>query len=73
MLMEIQEAFSRLLDARQGITQATVTSATELTPQERAELAAALDKTHRRKSAGAIRDGCGADRRRGGAHRLDDL
>jgi F-type H+-transporting ATPase subunit delta len=44
MLVEIQEAFSRLLDARQGITQATVTSATELTPQERAELAAALTK-----------------------------
>ncbi|HLJ24404.1 MAG TPA: ATP synthase F1 subunit delta [Candidatus Acidoferrales bacterium] len=44
MLAEIQEAFSRLLDARQGITQATVTSATELTPQERAELAAALAK-----------------------------
>jgi F-type H+-transporting ATPase subunit delta len=44
MLAEIQEAFSRLLDARQGIVQATVTSATELTPQERAELAAALAK-----------------------------
>jgi len=44
MLAEIQEAFSRLLDARQGIVQATVTSATELTPQERAELAAALTK-----------------------------
>ncbi len=44
MLVEIQEAFSRLLDARQGITQATVTSATELTPQERAELAATLTK-----------------------------
>jgi F-type H+-transporting ATPase subunit delta len=44
MLQEIEQAFSRLLDARQGITQAAVTSATELTPQERAELAEALVK-----------------------------
>lgn len=44
MLIEIEQAFSRLLDARQGITQATVTSATELNPQERAELGAALAK-----------------------------
>jgi F-type H+-transporting ATPase subunit delta len=44
MLIEIQEAFSRLLDARQGIRQAQVTSATELTAKERAELGAALEK-----------------------------
>jgi F-type H+-transporting ATPase subunit delta len=44
MLVEIEQAFSRLLDARQGITQAKVTSATELTAQERAELSAALGK-----------------------------
>jgi F-type H+-transporting ATPase subunit delta len=44
MLIEIEQAFSRLLDARQGIVQATVTSATELTEKERAELAAALGK-----------------------------
>jgi F-type H+-transporting ATPase subunit delta len=44
MLIEIEQAFSRLLDARQGITQAAVTSATELTAQERAELGAALAK-----------------------------
>jgi F-type H+-transporting ATPase subunit delta len=44
MLVEIEQAFSRLLDARQGITQATVTSATELTVQERAELSSALGK-----------------------------
>jgi F-type H+-transporting ATPase subunit delta len=44
MLIEIEQAFSRLLDARQGITQATVTSATELTAQERAELGVALAK-----------------------------
>lgn len=44
MLVEIEQAFSRLLDARQGITQATVSSAADLTPQERAELAAALTK-----------------------------
>ena len=44
MLVEIEQAFSRLLDARQGITQAAVTSAAELTAQERAELGAALGK-----------------------------
>lgn len=44
MLMEIQEAFGRLLDARQGITQAKVTSAAELTSKERSELSAALAK-----------------------------
>jgi F-type H+-transporting ATPase subunit delta len=44
MLVEIQEAFSRLLDARMGITQAAVSSATELTAPERAELSAALTR-----------------------------
>ena len=44
MLIEIEQAFSRLLDARQGITQAKVTSATELTKKEREELGAALGK-----------------------------
>jgi F-type H+-transporting ATPase subunit delta len=44
MLIEIEQAFGRLLDARQGITQAAVTSATELTAAERAELSAALAK-----------------------------
>ena len=44
MLIEIEQAFSRLLNARQGITQASVTSATELSAQERAELGAALEK-----------------------------
>ena len=44
MLVEIEQAFSRLLDARQGITQAAVTSAMELTAEERAELGAALRK-----------------------------
>src|ERR1700688_884866 len=44
MLIEIEQAFSRLLDARQGITQATVTSATELTNKEREELGVALGK-----------------------------
>ena len=44
MLIEIEQAFSALLDARQGITQATVTSAAELTDEERAELDAALAK-----------------------------
>jgi F-type H+-transporting ATPase subunit delta len=44
MLIEIEQAFSRLLDARQGIVQATVNSATELTAPERAELGAALEK-----------------------------
>ena len=44
MLVEIEQAFSALLDARQGITQATVTSAADLTADERAELDAALAK-----------------------------
>lgn len=44
MLVEIEQAFSRLLDARQGITQARVTSATELNAKERDQLAAALGK-----------------------------
>ena len=44
MLLEIEQAFSRLLDARQGITQAAVTSASELSAQERAELVAVLEK-----------------------------
>lgn len=44
LLTEIQEAFSRVLDARLGITQASVTSAATLTDPERAELVAALAK-----------------------------
>jgi F-type H+-transporting ATPase subunit delta len=44
MLIEIQEAFSALLDARMGITQAQVTSANPLSDAERAELNAALAK-----------------------------
>jgi F-type H+-transporting ATPase subunit delta len=44
MLLEIEQAFSRLLDARQGITQALVTSAADLTPKEREQLGAALGK-----------------------------
>ena len=44
MLIEIEQAFSALLDARQGITQATVTSAAELTAPERAEIHGALAK-----------------------------
>ncbi len=44
MLIEIEQAFSALLDARQGITQATVTSSAELTSNEREQLGAALAK-----------------------------
>ena len=44
LLVEIEQAFSRLLDARQGITQAAVTSASALTDSERAELVAVLGK-----------------------------
>jgi len=44
LLVEIEQAFSRILDARQGITQAAVTSASELTPAQRAELVAVLAK-----------------------------
>ena len=44
VLIEIEQAFSALLDARQGITQATVTSPAELTVEERAELGVTLAK-----------------------------
>ena len=44
LLIEIEQAFSAILDARQGIMQATVTSAADLTPVERAEMDAALVK-----------------------------
>jgi len=44
MLVEIEQAFSRLLDARMGIMQAQVTSAAQLSDKERAELTAALTK-----------------------------
>jgi F-type H+-transporting ATPase subunit delta len=42
MLPEIEQAFSAMLDARLGITQATVTSATNLSAEERAELGRTL-------------------------------
>jgi len=44
MIEEIEQAFSRILDARQGITQASVASATELTAKEREQLSSALRK-----------------------------
>jgi F-type H+-transporting ATPase subunit delta len=49
LLIEIEQAFSAILDAREGIMQATVTSAAELTDQERAEVEAVLAKLTRRK------------------------
>ncbi len=44
ILEEIEQAFSRILDARQGITQAEVSSAAELSAKEREALSAALGK-----------------------------
>ncbi len=44
LLPEIEQAFSALLDARRGITEATVTSAADLTAKDRAELDAVLTK-----------------------------
>ena len=49
MLEEIEQAFSRILDARRGITQAAVTSAAELSAKERAELTAVLTKLTQEK------------------------
>ena len=49
LLPEIEQAFSRLLDARMGITQATVISAVELTGPERAELDLTLGQLTDRK------------------------
>jgi F-type H+-transporting ATPase subunit delta len=52
LLIEIQQAFSALLDARQGITQVTVTSAADLTDGERGELHDVLAKLTGRKVQG---------------------
>jgi len=49
MLPEIEQAFSAMLDARLGITQATVTSATNLSAEERAELGRTLAQITGRK------------------------
>jgi F-type H+-transporting ATPase subunit delta len=49
LLIEIEQAFGALLDARQGITQATVTSAADLTAKERKELDSALAELTGRK------------------------
>lgn len=49
MLIEIEQAFSAILDARQGITQATVTSAGDLNDVQRAEMNTALAKLTGRK------------------------
>ena len=49
LLPEIQQAFSAMLDARLGITQALVTSATELTADQRAVLERALAQLTGRK------------------------
>jgi F-type H+-transporting ATPase subunit delta len=49
LLPEIEQAFSTLLDARMGVTQATVISAAELTGPERAELDRALSRLTGRK------------------------
>jgi F-type H+-transporting ATPase subunit delta len=50
LLPEIEQAFSALLDARRGITEATVTSAADLTVKDRAE----LDKTDPALIGGAV-------------------
>jgi len=44
MLIEIEQAFSAILDARRGITQATVTCAAELSAEERKEMDTVLAK-----------------------------
>lgn len=44
LLIEIEQAFSTLLDARMGITQAAITSPDALTNEERVEIEAALVK-----------------------------
>jgi F-type H+-transporting ATPase subunit delta len=49
LLPEIEQAFSRLLDARMGVMQATVVSAADLTGAERAELDSTLSQLTGRK------------------------
>ena len=73
MLLEIEQAFSRLLDARQGITQAAVTfgDGADLPGTRRAGRGAG--EIDRGKSPGAVQDRCSLDRRRRGADRLDHL
>ena len=74
LLIEIEQAFSALLDARQGITQATVTSADAEFDLRRANgNGCRAGETDREKSSGTIQNGFHADRRRGGENRFDDL
>ena len=49
LLPEIEQAFSAMLDAKMGVTQALVTSATGLTVEERAALEGALAQLTGRK------------------------
>jgi F-type H+-transporting ATPase subunit delta len=49
LLLEIEQAFSALLDKKQGIAQASIVSAAELTLEEQTELNAALQKLTGRK------------------------
>ena len=55
LLPEIQEAFDRRLDERQGIVRAEVSSAHELAEQEKAELRGALERLTGRRVEAAYR------------------
>ena len=73
LLIEIEQAFSALLDARQGITQATVTSADGIERRRTRGTGRRAGEAHRQESERGIQDGRGADCRRGSANRFDDL
>ena len=55
LLPEIQAAFDRRLDERQGIVRAEVSSAHELAEQEKAELRGALERLTGRRVEAAYR------------------
>lgn len=55
LLLEIQEAFDRRLDERQGIVRAEVSSAHELAEKEKAELRGALERLTGRRVEAAYR------------------
>ena len=72
-LPEIEIAFEAQLDERLGVVRADVTSAHQLDDAEKAQLGSALLAAHRAPHRSAVSARSGADCRRRGAGRLNDL
>ena len=68
-LPEISKMFDELKDAEEGVVDVTVTSAAPLGEAQQRTLAEALCQKTEARSAPALRDGCGTDRRRGDPRR----